>query len=84
MKRTYKRYGRFFIDRTFIESDPITVRKIMGRCIILRAEEDYVADAFKYLAISPDFDEIAIGASWPIAISSKSGEIAKYLKASAG
>ena len=68
MKRTYKRYGRFFIDRTFIESDPITVRKIMGRCIILRAEEDYVADAFKYLAISPDFDEIAIGQEAPIYI----------------
>jgi hypothetical protein len=54
-----RRFGTFTISRKMIETHPEIVKRIMGECIIVRAEMSYVRDAFEYTAISDWFDEVS-------------------------
>jgi len=55
------RRGLFKISTDLIESEPDVVRKIMGKCIIIRAEHLYGERVVTYAAISPEFDEVPRG-----------------------
>jgi len=55
-----RRIGRFRITEAIIDANPKAVRKLMGGVIVVRAEFMY-GSIFEYIAISPEFDEIAEG-----------------------
>lgn len=50
-----RRYGIFEIGTDMITDHPEVVRKIMGCCIIVRAENMYTQHAVEYHAICEDF-----------------------------
>ena len=56
-----RRYGKFRIDRKFIESYSETIKQVMGQCIILRAEFMAMHGHIEYQAISDLFDEVSEG-----------------------
>jgi len=58
-----KRYGRFSIDRRFIEDDPDKISNMFSelKIIVLRAEMLYHKDAIEYIAYSPFFDMVPDG-----------------------
>ena len=60
-----QRVGKFNIDRYLIDNDPSSVRKIMGQCIVIRAEHMFMNDAVEYIAISDHFDNRERGALIP-------------------
>ena len=55
------RYGRFVISRHFIEDNPELVKRIMGDCIIVRAECNFATDYIEYVALSHWFDPVESG-----------------------
>ena len=55
------RYGRFTINRRYIDDTPHIVAKLMSQLIILRGECLYATDGIKYIAISPHFDAVDPG-----------------------
>ena len=62
---TVKRYGNFKISMTLIESHPDVVRKVMGKCIITRAEFVWASNCIEYTAISDLFEPIKDGMEIP-------------------
>lgn len=62
---TDRNIGIFEIAQPFVQDSPELVRRIMGKCSILRCELMYESDSFHYLAISPEFDAIPNGARAP-------------------
>ena len=56
-----KRYGKFFLSREMIIKYPNTIKKIMGECIILRAENMWCKEGIEYEALSDWFDEVEEG-----------------------
>ena len=55
------RLGKFRIRAESIYDEPETLLGIMGKCVIVRAEQMFERDCFEYIAISPDFDVIPMG-----------------------
>ena len=55
------RYGMFKIPNYMIDNYPDLVKRIMGECIIVRAESLYVSNVIEYYAISDWFDEVPEG-----------------------
>ncbi len=60
-----RRIGKFYIHSLLINDSPEAIKKVMGKCIILRCEHLPHRDAFEYIAISDDFDEIAVSLVTP-------------------
>ena len=58
------RMGTFKISMALIEENPKAIMQIMGRVIVVRAECMYI-NIVKYVAISPEFDEIEEGDKVP-------------------
>jgi hypothetical protein len=59
------RKGRFKIGHIVIKNYPETVLKIMGQCIIIKAESMYAYDAIEYYALSKNFRKLKEGAPIP-------------------
>ena len=53
--------GYFNISVDLIETNPTLVKRIMGECIIVKAEFYYISDQIHYTAISNWFDELPLG-----------------------
>lgn len=64
----HERLGVFRVPYEIIKEEPEFVRKVMGECIIVRAEYMYVYKAIEYQAISDRFDEIEEGQLLPVYI----------------
>lgn len=60
-----RRLGRFEIDVRFIDEFNTAVKRIMGKCIIVRAEMRYDTGRVEYVAISDHFDEVELGQTIP-------------------
>lgn len=56
--KTY-RAGKFSISLDMIDKYPITIKKVMGECIIVKAEIDYLSNTIEYTALSDWFEEVA-------------------------
>jgi len=56
-----RRFGKFEIDRFFIMEHPSIIKRIMGECVILKADWLPHKDAIEYTAISDWFDEVPLG-----------------------
>ena len=61
-----RRYGSFLIPRQLIETDEANITRVMGACIILRAEMRYATDGILYEAYSFRFRELAEGEIMPL------------------
>lgn len=48
-----------------IEDYPSDVRRVMGRCIIVRADALYESDAIRYVAVCDDFEVVPHGFDVP-------------------
>ena len=59
------RRGVFRIRIGMIEEAPELVRKVMGKCVIVKAECLYGEDALEFFAVSPDFEEVPKGVRVP-------------------
>ncbi len=57
--------GRFDIPTEVIHKRLECVKKIMGECVIIRAEYMYDRDAIAYLAISDHFREVPLESTAP-------------------
>ena len=60
-----RQFGKFKILEIMIDNQPDLVRKIMGECIIVRAERMYVHDAIEYDAFSDHFESLDEGLMAP-------------------
>lgn len=58
---SWRRVGKFTINRNMIETHPDLVKKLMGMVIVLRAESDYYTDSIEYFAISDHFRTVEEG-----------------------
>lgn len=56
-----RRVGTFCIGADLIEDDPLLVQRIMGMCVIVRAECLWDRRVIEYTAISSKFAEIEEG-----------------------
>jgi len=61
-----RRLGKFIINRELIEEYPKHVQRIMGMCVIYRAEYLMHREAIEYLAISDHFDPLTPGYEAPV------------------
>ena len=61
-----RRIGQFEISRQVIEDSPALVQKIMGKCVIVRAELRFDRDVIHYIAVSPEFDDCLYGLEPPM------------------
>lgn len=59
------RRGAFSIERGLLVTEPESVARILGSCIVLRAEMMLSYDAIQYQALSPLFDIIEKGMVLP-------------------
>lgn len=50
-----RRIGRFKISLEIINEHPDVVRKVMGACIILQADNNFATDEVTYVALCEDF-----------------------------
>jgi len=50
--------GKFSISMETIREDPDFVMRLMGMCVIVRAERMFVNDSMEYIALSELFDEV--------------------------
>jgi hypothetical protein len=57
--KKFMRFGRFSLPRQMLDSFDTGAKRVMGLCIILRAEYDYAADRINYIASSEHFREVA-------------------------
>ena len=60
-----ERMGVFHISLELLEQNPEAVMKIMGRCVVIRAENLYYRNCIEYYAMSPDFEELGEGECAP-------------------
>ncbi|MCP4116472.1 MAG: hypothetical protein GY737_13890 [Desulfobacteraceae bacterium] len=60
-----KRRGIFTLDIRFMRSEPEVISKVMGNCVIWRAEAKYLSEQVVYEATSPQFDPIELGEMMP-------------------
>lgn len=60
------RFGRFYISRHMIEKDPVSVFKVLGQCLVVRAEMDYATDTVHYTALSYHFEKVSRGEKVPL------------------
>ena len=60
-----RRRGAFSIPTQMIAGEPEVVKKIMGRCLIIRAEVMGIKDVIEYQAVCDDFDEVKEGELMP-------------------
>jgi len=61
-----KKYGKFKLDQDTFDSDPNIIKRIMGKCIILRAESLFCEASIEYYAISDCFDVVKESEAIPI------------------
>lgn len=66
MELPERRYGKFTIDAETLTAAPDVVRKVMGECIILRAEFRFTHNDIEYEAWCPAFEPSPLGAVPPI------------------
>jgi hypothetical protein len=64
-KPTTDKLGEFEIPMEAIEGMPDLVRRIMGECIVMRAEFMYATKSVKYVAMNEAFEEREQGAETP-------------------
>lgn len=57
--------GKFSISDELVKQNPEAVKKVMGQCVILRAEFIYSSRVFEYEAISDLFEEVDEGCISP-------------------
>lgn len=60
-----RRFGRFFIPRHIVETDPEHIMLIMGKCVVVKAEIALDRDGYDYMAVSPDFAPLSPGSIAP-------------------
>ena len=56
-----RRFGVFSINLDMINDHPKIVKRIMGECIVVKAEMIYIKDCIEYTAISDWFDVCELG-----------------------
>lgn len=62
------RVGRFRVSREMVDKHPGAVASALARTLVVRAECHYSFDGFdgfEYIALSPDFDFVGVGAIAP-------------------
>ena len=59
------RYGKFTIDRSFIEDHPDVVLQVMANVIVIKAELLWAEKVMDYVGLSEDFEEVEPGAVTP-------------------
>ncbi len=59
------RLGKFSITEQLLKSDPSTVMKIMGQCLVLRCEHNRARQVFEYEVCCQAFDELPFGQMLP-------------------
>lgn len=57
--------GKFSVSMEIIRENPDFVMKLMGMCVIVRAERMFVNDSIEYIALSELFDEVEEGHQIP-------------------
>lgn len=57
--------GKFSISHELVHFSPEEIKKVMGECVILRAEFMYASGHFEYVAISDLFEEVPEGCMPP-------------------
>ncbi|MCO5157903.1 MAG: hypothetical protein M9945_14335 [Aquamicrobium sp.] len=65
MQLPERRYGKFSIEQDVLIQAPDIVRKVMGECVILRAEFRFQMNQTDYEAWSPGFDPVPDGQEPP-------------------
>ena len=56
-----RRMGRFSISREALRISPDDVKRVMGKCIIIKCEPCFMRDTFDYVAICDDFRAVPDG-----------------------
>lgn len=64
--RRLRRYGRFSVPATWAHEFRTDLKRVMGQCIVFRAEMLYWSDTIEYMAASEHFREIAEGEIMPL------------------
>lgn len=59
------RIGKFRIAKILVDDQSEMVMAIMGRCVVVDCKLHYMSNSFEYWALSPDFDEVPVGAMEP-------------------
>jgi hypothetical protein len=59
------RVGKFRIARVVVDDQPEMVMAIMGRCVVVDCKLHFISNSLEYWALSPDFDEVPVGAMEP-------------------
>ncbi len=59
------RVGKFSLPRDMLSKEPQAVYKIMGQCMIVRAECMFCDDRIEYIAISHRFRPVTVGERAP-------------------
>lgn len=60
------RLGAFNIPSSSVAREGFKLLSIFGRCVVVKCDFDYATDSFRYEALSPDFDSIAMGKPAPL------------------
>lgn len=61
-----RRLGRFNVPRIYIAKFPEDVMEVLSKCLIVRAETLYHADAIEYIAFSEMFEPCEDGCEPPM------------------
>lgn len=61
-----RRIGRFHLDCSLARENSTVSKRVMGKCIILRAEAMLPADVIEYVAVSDHFRELEEGSMIPL------------------
>ena len=56
-----RRLGRFLIPMKLINDRPEAVKRLMGRCIVLKADYNWAQNAIEYIALCEVFREVPEG-----------------------
>jgi hypothetical protein len=59
------RYGRFSAPAAWAREFRTDLKRVMGYCIVLRAEQMFISDRIEYWAVSEHFRELPIGEMVP-------------------
>ena len=60
------RCGRFSISEKILEEEPFLVMEVMGRCIVVEAQNRYYTQSIEYYAYSPEFEVAEHPAAPPV------------------
>lgn len=64
-KTTSQRWGKFKVPATLVTKFDTSLKRIMGQCIIVRAEHMFINNIIEYSAISEHFRDLPEGEITP-------------------